>query len=69
MGFAALPNPTGRHGGAGLTVNFDITKIVDELHLNNAIDANALDVMIQPVNMVADGNEVTIDRVSIYRKG
>jgi tyrosinase len=59
----------GHHGGSGLTIRLDITKIIDQLHLNNVIDINSLDVIIQPVNIVAEGNELTIDRVSIYRQG
>ena len=69
FGLRSASQSDGPHGGAGLTINFDITKIVDNLHLNNALESNALDVLIQPVNIVAEGNEVTIDRVSVYRKG
>ncbi len=57
------------HGGAGMTTRLDITKIVDKLHLNGAIEASSLDVLIQPVNLVAAGNELTIDRISVYRQG
>ena len=56
------------HGGGGLTIKLDITKVVDELHLSNTEDVSNLDVLIQPVNMVTEGNELTIDRISIYRK-
>lgn len=56
------------HGGGGLTIKLDITKVVDHLHLNDLTDISALDVLIQPVNMVTEGNELTIDRISIYRK-
>ena len=59
----------GHHGGAGLTIRLNISKIVDSLQLNNAMNINSLDVLIQPVNIVAEGNELTIDRVSVYRKG
>jgi tyrosinase len=59
----------GQHGGAGLTISLDITRIADQLHLKNELDSSGLDVLIQPVNIVAEGSELTIDRVSIYRKG
>ncbi|WP_337041963.1 tyrosinase family protein [Emticicia sp. 17c] len=58
----------GPHGGSGLTIRFDISSIVDKLELSNALDINSLEVHIQPVNVIADGNELTIDRVSIYRE-
>lgn len=58
-----------KHGASGLTIRLDITKIVDQLHMDNHLDLNSLDVLIQPVNVVAEGNELTIDRVSVYRKG
>ena len=57
------------HGGAGLTVRLDITSIVDQLHLEDNIDINSLDVLIQPSGPTAKNGEVTVDRVSIYRKG
>ncbi|MCE7066667.1 tyrosinase family protein [Dyadobacter sp. CY326] len=58
-----------QHGGAGLTIRLDITKIVDQMHLSGMAELNSLDVLIQPVNIVAEGSELTIDRVSVYRKG
>lgn len=57
------------HGGAGLTIRLDITDIIDKLHLSNNIDINSLDVLIQPSGPTAKGGEVTVDRISIYRKG
>lgn len=59
----------GHHAGAGLTIKLDITKVIDQLQLGNDFNASSLDVLIQPVNTVAQGNELTIDRVSVYRKG
>lgn len=60
----------GSHGGgAGLTVRLNISKIVDALHISSAIGIDSLDVLIQPVNIVAKGNELTIDRVSVFRRG
>ncbi len=57
------------HAGQGLTFVLDITNIVDELHLNNALDVDTLPVRIVPVKPVADDAQVTIGRVSIFRQG
>ncbi|HEY1055370.1 MAG TPA: tyrosinase family protein [Emticicia sp.] len=69
FGLRKATQKDGQHGGGGLTVRFDISDIVDKLELTNSIDVDALDVHIQPVNIIAEGNELTIDRVSIYREG
>jgi tyrosinase len=68
FGLRIASNKNGPHGGAGLTIRLDISKIVDQLHLNNAIESNSLDVLIQPSGPVAKGGECTVDRVSVYRK-
>lgn len=59
----------GRHGGTGLTYVLDITDIVDNLFLDNALDADSLDVRIVPNHAVPDGEELTVGRVSVYRQG
>ena len=59
----------GAHAGQGLTFVLEITKIVDALHLNNALDVNSLDVRILPVNPVPEDAKVTIGRISIFRQG
>jgi tyrosinase len=59
----------GEHGGEGLTSALEITHIVDALHLRNALDVNALDVRIVPVNPVPEGAQISIGRVSIFRQG
>lgn len=71
VSFFGLKNATAKdeaHGGGGLTIKLDITKVVDELQLGDDEAINNLDVLIQPVNMVTEGNELTVDRISIYRK-
>ena len=71
ISFFGLQNATAKdeaHGGGGLTIKLDITKVVDELQLSDDSDINNLDVLIQPVNLVAEGNELKVDRISIYRK-
>jgi tyrosinase len=59
----------GAHGGEGLTFVIDITDIIDDLFVNNALDANSLDVRITPSNPVSDTAKITIGRVSVYRQG
>lgn len=57
----------GHHAGAGLTVKLNISSLVDELHLNDAI-SDSLDVKIMPDGNVLQGAApVTIDRISVYR--
>ena len=57
------------HAGKGLTFPLEITKIVDALHLNNALDVDALHVTIVPVKPVPEDAQITIGRVSIFRQG
>jgi tyrosinase len=57
------------HGGEGLTFLIDITDVVDNLFVDNALDAKSLDVRIVPNNPVPDTANISIGRVSIYRQG
>jgi len=57
------------HGGQGLNFVLEITKIVDALHLRNALDVDALNVRIVPVNPVPAEAEIRIGRISIFRQG
>lgn len=59
----------GQHGGTGLTYVLDITDIVDNLFLDDALDADSLDVRIVPNHAVPDGEDLTVGRVSVYRQG
>jgi tyrosinase len=59
----------GKHGGQGLNFVLDISRIVDTLHLNNALGLNSLRVSIMPAAPVPDKAKITIGRVSIYRQG
>jgi tyrosinase len=59
----------GQHGGTGLTFVFDITDIIDNLFLANALDEDSLDVRIEPNHAFADIAQLTIGRVSVYRQG
>jgi tyrosinase len=68
FGLRIASRKNGPHGGAGLTIKLDISRIIDQLHLGNALDADSLDVLIQPTGTASKGGECTIQRVSIYRK-
>lgn len=57
------------HGGSGLTIKLNITDIIDELNIGGNTDPGSLDVLIQPATPGAGSGDVTIDRVSVYRKG
>lgn len=57
------------HAGGGLNFTLDITKIVDTLHLENALDADSLQVRIVPYQTLPDQAEITVGRVGVYREG
>lgn len=57
----------GHHGGSGMNFTLDITDIVDDLHLNNALDADELDVSIFPGNM-PDDESITVGRINVFRE-
>jgi len=59
----------GKHAGGGLNFVLEISKIVDALHLNHALDADSLQVRIVPHARIPDQADVTVGRVSIYRMG
>ncbi len=59
----------GSHGGQGLSFVLEITKIVDALHLNHALDVDSLQVRIVPHRPIPDQANITIGRISIYRQG
>lgn len=61
--------PDGEHAGAGLTFVLEITDIVDELHLSNSLNVDALDIRIVPVKPVPEEAKVSIGRLSIFRQG
>ena len=57
------------HAAKGLNFVLDITKIVDALHLGNALDADSLHVRIVPHRAIPDQAEITVGRISVYRQG
>lgn len=68
FGLRKASTKTGHHGGAGLTRSLDITHIIDSLHLENALNAESLDILIVPGTPIPDSEKITIGRVSIYRQ-
>jgi len=69
FGVAQASSEGNEHGGQGLNIVFNITKVIDELHLNNVTNLNSLDVLIQPSSPIFENDKCTIERVSVYRKG
>ncbi len=59
----------GPHGGSGLTFLIDITDTIDDLHLDNSLQEDSLDVVLLPDNEVPASESLTVDRISIYREG
>ncbi|MBS1509892.1 MAG: tyrosinase family protein [Bacteroidetes bacterium] len=55
------------HGGAGLTFKFNITNVIDNLHLGSGLDFSSLNVQIKTRNPIPKGSEITVGRISIYR--
>lgn len=55
------------HAGSGLTFNINITSVIDDLHLQKALDIDTLDVNVRLANSV-DSNDITVGRVSVYRE-
>jgi tyrosinase len=69
FGLRGASSADGKHAGEGLSFVLDITKIIDTLHLNNALDVDSLKVTIVPHHSVPDQAQITVGRVSIYRQG
>lgn len=69
FGLRRASAPGGRAGGQGLTFTLEITKIIDALHLRGDLDRDAIDVTIVSANPIPTQAPITIERVSIYRKG
>jgi tyrosinase len=59
----------GKHAGQGLNFFLEITKIIDYLHLDHALDVDALNVRIVPDRPLPEQANITVGRVSIYRQG
>jgi tyrosinase len=57
------------HGGQGVTEVLDITHVVDALYLVRGIDVSNLEVTLLPRSALTEKDNVTVERVSIYRQG
>jgi tyrosinase len=57
----------GPHAGNGISESLDITRIVDALHVDNAL-ASELSVKLVSAIPGATGDDISIDRISVYRQ-
>jgi tyrosinase len=69
FGLSSASDPNEAHGGQGLRLVLDITKVIDELHLNNSLNGPELPVTVVPIGPSTQESPVTVGRVSIYRQG
>jgi tyrosinase len=69
FGATSASQADGEHAGDGLTFVLEITKIVDALHLQGALEAGKLDVRLVPLNPVSEASQVSIGRISVFRQG
>lgn len=69
FGLLSASREDSHDGGSGLTFNFNISDIIDELHLSNDLDVNSLNVQIKTKNPIPEGSEITVGRISVYRQG
>lgn len=69
FGLRRASQQDGAHGGEGLSFVLEITPIVDALHLDHALDADALQVRIIPHQAVPEKANITVGRVSVFRRG
>lgn len=68
FGLAMASSDDNEHGGHGLNIVFNITKVIDDLHLNNVLDLSSLDVLIQPSSPTYENDKCSIERIRVYRK-
>jgi tyrosinase len=69
FGVQRASRPDGENAGAGLTFVLDISDIVDDLHLSDSLDVDALSVRIVPEGAAPDDATISIGQVSIVREG
>jgi len=69
FGLLAASMTNAAHGNSGLNFKFNITEIVDDLHLENDLNMDSLNVEIKTKNPLVEGKEITVDRIGIYRVG
>ncbi len=69
FGLRKASQKDGEHGGEGLNFVMDITKIIDDLHLENTLDNDSLNITIVPHRPIQEKAQITIGRVNVYRQG
>jgi len=69
FGLRQASTPEGKHGGKGMTFTLDITKVIDQLHLNQSFNLDTLNVNLVPNRYVPPSTPITVGRISIYRQG
>ena len=58
----------GEHAGDGLTFVFEITHIIDVLHLAGALNVSQLRVQLIPIKPVPEAAQISVGRISIFRQ-
>ena len=64
---ASLPDQS--HGGLGVTEILDITPIIDALHLSGNLAVSDLQIQFIARHELTSDDNVTVERVSLYRQG
>jgi tyrosinase len=68
FGIGKATRVDGAHGGNGISQTFDVTDLVDRLHLDGDIGKD-VDIRIVPRSLIGPDDDIVIDRVSLYRQG
>jgi tyrosinase len=69
FGLRIASSQTGEHGGSGLSFTLDISNIVDRMYADKAFNMGSIAVTIIPHRPLPDASDITIGRVSVYRRG
>jgi tyrosinase len=67
FGLRQASNRDGKHGGGGLSFAMDITRIIDDLHLRNALETGSINVSVVPFRPLPADSDITVGRISVYR--
>lgn len=68
FGVGMASRPESGHAGNGVSESLEITSIVDALDLSDPISSDRFEVRIVPATPVHGSDQITVDRVSIYRQ-
>lgn len=69
FGLRQASEPSGKHGGKGMSFTLDITKVIDQLHLSGAFDPQTLYVSLVSSRAIPGSAPITVGRISVYRQG